>query len=802
MIDVEPDRVDLHRFERLLRDGRRLDPLPRLGLLREAVTLWRGEPLTDLTGEWVEQVRVRARHQRIEAVVSWAEAEIAVGEPGRAIDGLTGLLHDDPLVEPVAAVLVRALHAVGRAADARACYEQVRARLHEELGVTPGPALTAAIKGEAEPRRSGRVLSRLVPDLPSFAGRSAELDRLDALAAPVAVVSGTAGVGKTTTAIHWAHRVRDRFPGGQLYVNLRGFDPTGSPMPPEQAIGVLLAAWQLSPDQLPTDLAGRTALYRELLADQRVLVVLDNAHDAEQVRPLLPATPGCLAVVTSRNALDGLVARDGAVPVTLDLLDVDAGLELLGGRLGAQRVAAEGAAAREIVRRCAGLPLALAIVAARAAARPAFSLADLAAELADTDTRLAALAGDDPGTNLRTVFAWSHRTLTPRAAELFRVVGATTASDVGVWAAASLLAVPPADARGLLGELAGKSLVVERASGRYAMHDLLRGYARTLAIDADGAARRRFTAHLAATALAADRLLEADGEDDLEPLPPGVTVRPLADRARALRWFDAERRSLLDAVASATDDRQLCRLAQGLRHYLEQRGHWADWIAVEHAARDAAHRLGDRLAEGDACTELGRAATRLGDRAARDHFARALTCYEATGDAVRQAHVHRGLGGLCFAAGDADAARDHVDRALHLYGRAGHRAGQAMALNNLAMLRSRSGDYDEALADGARALALVPVVGWDDVQGAIWSTFGSVFARLDDARTSVRCYRRARALSRRAGDRVKEADACERLAEAQLSAGDPDAARRSWQAAYDILHPLGLPRARAIAARL
>jgi hypothetical protein len=324
--------------------------------------------------------------------------------------------------------------------------------------------------------------------VPGFTGRLAQLDQLDALLAKrgptdtgtaivISAISGTAGIGKTALAVHWAHRVRDRFPDGQLYANLRGFDPSRPPTPPNDVIRQFLDALGVPAHRVPADPDAQINLYRSLLADRRVLVVLDNVREPGQARPLLPGAPGCVAVVTSRHRLTGLVAIDGAHPVSLDLLAADEARQLVASRLGTERVAAEAVAVDELIELCGRLPLALAVAVARAANDPHRSIADLVVELRDARGRLDALTGDDAPTDIRAVFACSYRTLSPDAARLFRLLGLHPGPDLGIRAAASLAGVSPARARQLLTELAAVHLVTEHARDRYLLHDLIRRYA-------------------------------------------------------------------------------------------------------------------------------------------------------------------------------------------------------------------------------------------------------------------------------------------------------------------------------------
>ncbi|SCL31869.1 NB-ARC domain-containing protein [Micromonospora rhizosphaerae] len=509
VLDVDPDRVDVHRFRRLVEQAR--DPhcpdTKRVALLRQALALWRGTPLADLPGDWAARVREGLQQQRLDAVVCWAEAELRRGNAGDLVGPLTDLIAEHPLVEPLAALLMRALHSTGRTATALDCYVAMRRRLVDQVGMEPGAELQqlhrAILRGDLDQasgwgrERSGHAVPAQLPlDVHGFAGRDTELCQLDAIltaageeptTVAILALTGTAGVGKTALAMHWAHRVANRFPDGQLYVNLRGFDANSPATRPDEALRALLDALQVPPQRVPASLAAQVGLYRSLLADRRVLVVLDNASDADQVRPLLPGSPGCLVVVTSRNQLPGLVAAEGAHPLTLGLLSTDDARQMLARRLGPERVAAEPRSVDDIIARCAQLPLALAIVAARAATHPEFPLGMLVADLGDSSGGLEPFSGGDPSTDVRAVFSWSYRTLSPSAARLFRLLAVHPGPDIATTAAASLIGAPPGQVRPLLAELARAHLVTEHPAGRFAFHDLLRAYATELveAVDAD-----------------------------------------------------------------------------------------------------------------------------------------------------------------------------------------------------------------------------------------------------------------------------------------------------------------------------
>src|SRR6266540_2922605 len=408
VLAVDPGQVDLHVFRSQVARARAAScpEAERATLLRRALDLWRGTPLADVPGEWAAQVREGWRQQHLEAAVSWAQAALSAGAPGALVGPLVELSTEHPLAEPLVATLMRALHASGRRAEALDCFARIRKRLADELGVHPGAELQALhqaiLRSDAAPASVSAPApapspAQLPLDVHGFTGRAEALAQLDRTlqgsaeqptAVVISAIAGTAGVGKTALAVHWAHRITDRFPDGQLYVNLRGFDPGGTVMHPGEAIRGFLDALQVPAQRIPSDLAAQVSLYRSLLAGKRMLVVLDNARDADQVRPLLPGAPGCLVLVTSRNQLTSLVAAEGAQPLTLDLLTEAEARQLLTRRLGAHRTTAEPHAVQSMVAACARLPLALAIVAAHAATRPAQPLAELAEQLRKSRTCL------------------------------------------------------------------------------------------------------------------------------------------------------------------------------------------------------------------------------------------------------------------------------------------------------------------------------------------------------------------------------------------------------------------------------
>ncbi|GIH03715.1 SARP family transcriptional regulator [Rhizocola hellebori] len=829
VLDVDLDLVDVHRFQRLVRLAAAADSdsAMRADMLGQALALWQGEPLAGLPGLWAERTR-RAWHQQyLDAVVAWAQAELDAGRPAKAIGQLTVLVGEYPLAESVIGLLMRALSSAGRPADALHEYLDARRRLAEELGTDPSAQLQeiyhAILSGgpAASSARGVRPASitpaQLPPNLSVFTGRAGPLAALDGMLANavpgtvICAVSGTAGVGKTALAVHWAHRVADRFPDGQLYVNLRGFDADGQALPPADALRALLEAFDMPTQHLPADLNVLAALYRSLIAGKHVLVVLDNARDAQQVRPLLPGTPTALVVVTSRDRLTSLIAAEGAFPLSLDLMSTAEATAMLAERLGPDRIAAEPSAAEQVITACARLPLALAIVAARAR-QTGFPLAALAAELRTASGALDALDTGDPVTDIRAVLSWSYRCLSDPAARLFRLLGLHAGSYVAVPAAASLAGVGCSALRPLLSELTKAHLVTEESPGRYTLHDLLRAYAAELAHSVEPESERqqaihRTLDHYLHTAHAGARLLKPHRPPIALTGPqPGTVVQAIADHTAALEWLTMSRPALLAAVRQAADtghDRHAWQLSWTLVDFLQRQGHWQDQSASQQIALRSASRLADPCGQAHAFHGLARAMLRLGAYTdAAGCLRQALTLCHTAQDVTGQAAAHRGLALVLGLQGDHSGALRHALQAMDLYEATGDRAGQAEALNSRGWCHAQLGDYDLAVTCCWHALGLFKQIGDQRDQAETWDTLGFAYHHLAEYEQAVTCYHHALALFRVAGDRYQEADTLTHLGDTHRSAQVFDAAHAAWRHAHDILLELHHPDAAELGARL
>ncbi|HEX6872259.1 MAG TPA: tetratricopeptide repeat protein [Micromonosporaceae bacterium] len=660
---------------------------------------------------------------------------------------------------------------------------------------------------------------QLPMDLASFVGRRAQLERLDAVldhartSVAIVALSGTAGVGKTALAVHWAHRVSSEFPDGQLYVDLRGFDPTGSVTSPATAIGGLLEALGVAPQQIPTDLGARVGLYRSLLAGRRVLLIVDNARDAAHARPFLPGSPGCAVVVTSRNLLAGLIAAEGAYPVAVDLMSAEEARMLLAARLGQERVATAGdAAVTDLVSRCARLPLALAIVAARVAAHPTFTLASLAAELAAAHSGLDSFASRDSATDIRAAFSCSYGGLSAAAAAMFRQLSLHPGPDVSAAAVASLTGTGAEAVRPLLAELVYAHLVMERLPGRFAMHDLLRTYAREQAHDSDAAQERRATEqrvldHYLRTANQAALLMYP--HRDPMPLPaPAARAQPepMLGPAQARAWFATEFQVLVNLIEIAASDGfhlHVGGLAWALADYLDWRGSWRELAAVQRVAVRCARRGGDHAGQGHAHRDLARAQIRLRrHHDALRHLTKAVTQFRMAGDQIGQANSRLVQALALEGIGRHLKALRQCEQALALFVAERHLPGQARALNAAGWYHARLNDFRQSLQLCRQALAMFQGAGNRQGEAATWDSVGFAEQHLGEHAKAARSYRQAIELYRECGDRYHVADTLVHLGDNAQRAGDAGQAVVAWRQALGILESLRHPAAQEVRRRL
>jgi len=684
-----------------------------------------------------------------------------------------------------------------------------------------------AFKPSWYPQEPGGVLPR-PRQLPIatryFIGRDAQLDALDGLAeraagsdrGVVVVIEGTAGVGKTALASHLGHRVADRFPDGHLYVNLRGFggdeanDGGGAgarPVTGGEALRGFLDAFGISPKSVPVSVDDQAALYRSLLAGRRVLVVVDNARDAAQVRPLLPDSPGCLTLVTTRGPLAGL-AGDAQV-LRLEPFTREEGRDLLVRRLGADPVETEPEAADELGELCARLPLALSVAAAHAAAHPEFPLAVFCSEFR---SRSRGVGTADPVATTRTVFSWSYHHLGDRAARMFRLLGIHPGPDVNAAAAASLAGVPLGEARKALDELTHAHLIEEHVPGRFTFHDLVRGYAAGQARAAGkgeklAAAERRLLDHYLRTAHAGMMLMyPARHRIKLPPPVRGVTPEAFVAYEQALAWFQAEHQVLMAAVAHAAShglDEYCWRLAWTLASQLNRRGLIHDYAASQRIALSAAERLNDLEGVGHIRHELAHACARLGDIEESDaHLRESLRVFTRLDDQVSVAEVQHGLAALLDQQGRYAEALTHARESLRLRRSFGDRAKLAYSENAVGWLCARLGQYEDALRHCRRAVELHRESGARSGAADALDSIGFACRGLGDYEQAISHYQQALAIYRDIRDPTGQATSLTSLGDAQLAAGQPGAARQSWQLALAAARDVPSTDTQPIEARL
>jgi DNA-binding SARP family transcriptional activator/tetratricopeptide (TPR) repeat protein len=876
LIHVEPGELDVTRMRELLASARvaaRSGAWERAcAIAAGAVLLWRGEPLAEV-GSDVLACRIPDLTETYrQAVEIRLEAEMNVGHHAEVIGELRRFAADHPFREHSYALLMIALYRCGRQGEAIAVYQEARRLLTGELGCEPGPELRRVhqqilnddpVLAASEPAAAAgmRSVPVVVPrELPGaighFTGRAQELRALTGMldrmgddmtgAMVISAIGGTAGVGKTALAVRWAHQVAHRFPDGQLYVNLRGYDPD-QPVPAADALAGFLRSLGVPGQDIPPGPEERAARYRSLLAGKRMLVVLDNAGSADQVRPLLPGTAACTVVVTSRDALAGLVIKDDAAHLDLDVLPLPDAVALLRTLIG-PRVDADPAVAAKLAVQCCRLPLALRVAAELAASRPAVPLAALTSELADLRTRLDLLdAGGDPRTQVRTVFSWSYRHLDAEDARAFRLLGLHPGPDFEPCAAAALTDATVPRARRALDVLARAHLIQPAGPGRYGMHDLLRGYVRELASSLDtgqerhAALTRLFDHYLHTAATALDALYPAERHRRPRIPPPATPAPPLAGPAAARDWLDGERAALVAAVGHTAAHGwpgHATRLAATLARYLRNGDHLPEAITIFSYALGAARRTSDRTAEATALNDIGNVhwqQNRL--QQAADHYQQALALFRAAGDRVGEARVLGNMGVAGTQLGRYEQAARHQQEAVGIFRDIGDRFGEAHALGNLGWVRQRQGRYQEAADYHQQSLGLSRELG--DHQDEAWalarlgfvdlrlgcyqhaagylqqslalfhemgnkggeaenlSRLGQVYLGLGSYDQAAWNFEQALAMSRELGDRFLEADALNGLGELLFQTGDVDKARERHAAALRLASSADSPREQA-----
>ncbi|TCC05217.1 tetratricopeptide repeat protein [Kribbella soli] len=724
-----------------------------------------------------------------------------------------------PLRESLWLRLLTVLAKCGRPADALTQYEELRRRLADELGTDPDEqlrALHAQLLAATQPRqlapKQSAMTPRQLPPAPGgFTGRAAtlaELDRLSsaprASSAPTIVaVHGPGGVGKTALALHWAHRAADRFPDGQLYLNLQGYGPD-RPLDPDTALDLLLRGLGLTGAQIPDGRQARAALLRSVLAGREVLVVLDNARDADQVRPLIPGSAG-LVLVTSRSQLRSLAAREGAHRVPLEPFSEDDAAAYLTRVLAAHDVRHDTAELAELTRLCGHLPLALAIAAERLTRDPAGSVQALSTELEQHPDRLALLdVGEDADGALRAVFGWSYDVLDSQPARAFRVLGLHPGPDTSLEAVSALLAVPPEETRQALGQLVGAHLL-EQPRERYQLHDLLAEYAVRLVQELDDAAestaaQTRLLDWYAHSALNGKVALEKS-EPLLDFGTPAAGVEPMVfETARqAVDWFTDERQGLVAAVRTAVEqghDRAAYRLAHALWPYLMYLRALDDLFEIQCLALDAARLTGDGDAEAVTAHAVGRAYLFRSDldRACK-HLDEALRLFELLGNDHGRGSALTDLGRLYRRWGDTDASVRHHRAAIDVLEPLNDTAGVARNQANIAETYLLADRHHEAVVAAREAVALNRVAGERRAEAFALNTLATALLGQGDHDDAERIASEALDLSRDLDDRWSEVCALTHLGQALHSRDSVTEAHHHWQLALDILDETGMPGA-------
>ncbi|MFF1610614.1 tetratricopeptide repeat protein [Amycolatopsis sp. NPDC058278] len=789
---ADPLVVDVHRFESLLRRARTTtDDHAALALYDEALALWRGTPLSELDSPWVHGVRGELERKREAALLDRDDLRLRTGAHAAVLaqpvpDGVSG--------ERAAAQRIEALFLDGRPADALREYEQVRARLADELGADPGPRLRGLHERILTGGGTGPEPRQLPAAAPAFSGRTAELAALDRMLArdgAVAVISGAGGLGKTWLAVRWATDHASRFPDGQLYADLRGFDPVREPVPAERAVRGFLGALGVAPASIPPEPDGQAALYRSLTARWRLLVVLDNARDTRHVTPLLPGGPSCSVLVTSRHELGGLLTTHGASALPLRTLDEEQARELLAHKLGAARLAEEPEAAQEILGLCGGLALALAIVAARVAAQPQRRLAALAAEL--RESRLDALDTGELAASLRAVFDASYRSLPPAAAAAFRLLGLVPAEDIGRAAATALLG----DARAVR-VLCAANLLEEHQPGRFRMHDLVKLYAAELVAADDPAVRlaastRLFDHYLSWASAAMDRF--SPHEPYLRP--PVAGPRPSFASGEAARaWLDAERATMLALAASAPEALagHVVRLSATLWRYLYIAAHHYEALAL-HTTALALTRPGTRE-RGFADQAVGMTLNFLGRfDAAAEHLEQALSLALQQGNDLLESMTRNSIATIEDIRGRRPEAREQLDLALAAARRTGHALLEGIALCNIGEHHRWCGNHVKAVEYLRQSGRIAENLGSAGLGAPVLAALGSAYAGLGRPKQADDHFRRALEFARTGGNTNLEVTALNDLAATKTG----DEAISLYEKALALTRRTGHLRERAIA---
>ncbi|WP_160150515.1 AfsR/SARP family transcriptional regulator [Nonomuraea solani] len=826
--------VDAEEFASLVESARQEAGQAALDLYDRALALWRGDPFADLADPDAQAERHRLAELRCEAAEGHAAALLGIGRSRAAIPGLTRLLADQPLRERPHALLMRALRDDGRLPDALEVYRDFRTKLVREVGVEPSGELQRLHQSllEEEPAAGPAPMPRQLPPATSrFVGRSAELRRMDA--GRVTLVVGPAGVGKTALAIRWAHHASELFPDGQLFLDLRGFDQR-EPMSLPEALQLLLQGLGAAAKDIPVELDAQIALYRSLLAGRRVLVVLDDVADPEQVRALLPADPGCRAVVTSRSRLGGLVAMDGIERLTLDVLDHGEARQLLAQGIGEDRLLREPDAADELVALCGRLPLALSIAVSWIGDHGHRMIGHYVRQLADRGRLVRLRVEGDDSVAVQAALDLSHNALPPAAQRMFRLLGLARGSGITSAAAAALMRTRRDHAEDLLGTVARIHLIKETGPHRFAAHDLVLEYAaqRSLAEDSASerwAAVRRLLDYYLRTVVGATAVAGFEvAELARDGVRPEVTPTTFDAAADALDWLDTEWDNLVAAVSYAAEQgpRQYAwLLVEALTDILHHRRTRGEWLRLAEIALAAAEDERNLRGQAGMHHSLGLARWRMADlKSAMDHYERALALARRAGWPLGEARALQGCGVVLKQMGEPHEAIPRYQRSVEIHHALGSVRGEARGLNNLASaylmlarldraeeclraslpLTEASGDrhlqtltlvnlalvrkmqarFPEALESLREALALAD--GLRYAEAVTYETFGSVHCDAGDHERAIDAFGRSLAIAEEVENRRCQIASLTGMAAAELELGRAEGALAHLDAALEL----------------
>ncbi|MEV8504923.1 BTAD domain-containing putative transcriptional regulator [Actinoplanes sp. NPDC051475] len=788
--------LDLDLFEQLVADADDAratgDRVGAAAFLRKGLALWRGPALAGVVGPGAESWRTELEQRRLAALTAQFEIDIALGRHHQVLPHLRTAIEDRALDEHLRGLLMTALYRAGRQADAIAVYQDGRRLLRDMLGVDPAPELqslyTRILRSDPALRvADDDVRPAQLPATPAiFVGRGNELLRRPGEAQTV-VIAGMAGVGKTTLAVQWSHRHRDWFVDGQLYTDLRGYSADRAAAQPADVLEEFLRSLGVAAVDVPSDLTGRASLFRTLVANRRMLILLDNANSAGQVLDLLPGAGESVVVVTSRNDLPGLLARTGARLLRLEPPDHEEALDLLAARVADDRIRAEPAA-HDLVDLCGRLPLALTVVAARATARPHVPLAAIAAELRAAHQPLDALRTPDDVVNVRSALSWSYGALSEPAARTFRCLGAHPGPDVTVNAAASMLACDATAGRATLDELTSAHLLTEHRAGRFTMHDLVRSFAGELADPKTdrGAVHRMLDHYLHTTHAVVRRAYPVRHHIALDPPLAGVLVLD----ADPVAWFDEEHPVLLaalDLAVAAGFDRHAWQLSWLLRDHLNQKGLWHQLQVSQQLGAAAAARCNDPVGEAYCLRGLAVMDVNMGrHETALARLRQALGVFLETGEKDAVADCRNQILAVLLDDGDKTGALDEALKALALYPPGSHPGRRAAALNTVSWAYATLERYEPALVHSQEATSLIDHLG-PHGQAAVWDTLGYIQSRLGDCDGAEHSFGRAIELYQRFDAPFRHADTLVRLGQAYEAAGRIQTAEDTYRKALSVV---------------